>query len=126
MTSLRARRIAFEELRLLPNGFIGVGYTIVPNGVFAPAGLDLFAHPVRLIKVNNSTNINIIISYDGVHDHDYVQAGGAYVYDYGTNRAEPAESLEQPESQGIWVKQASAAIATVGEIAVTVIYATAS
>jgi hypothetical protein len=114
MAHLSARRIAFENLRQLAFGGIGVNYAIIG----AP-----FSNPVRMLKVVNDTNTALRISYDGVNDQDYISANSAFIYDYGTNKSDYAESLEQPKMEAIYVKQDDITAAIIGKVSVTVIYA---
>jgi hypothetical protein len=108
-----AQRIAYEPLRSLGFASIGAGYTGVGGS---------FANPVRILKVNNATNANLIISFDGVNDMDFIFANSAYVFDYATNAIEPVGQLEQPLGRRFYVKEASGA-PTSGSVYVTVIYA---
>ena len=73
--------VAADALRSLAFGAIGMSYL--------PLGTP-FAHPMRILKFVNVTNADMIISFDGIVDHDYVPAGGFTLYDLTTNRSETA------------------------------------
>jgi hypothetical protein len=108
-----ALRVKFEEVRYLAFGFIGLNY--VATG--AP-----FANPVRMLKVTNLTNADLLISFNGIDDHDVIAARSAFIYDYGSNKIIPAGILEQPAGGIIYVKEYSSP-AISGGVFVTVIYA---
>lgn len=105
-------RVAYEELRTLNSGAFAVGYM----GVGAP-----FTNPIRLLKVTNTSDANLIVSFDGVTDHDFVAANGFYLYDYGSNASGRSGFLEQPAGNRLYVRLEGAA-ATGGDVYVTTIY----
>ena len=105
--------VRFEELRSL-------SFTSI-SGTYAGVGAS-FQNPVRLIKVHNTTDGNLIISYDGIKDHDFVVAGGAYVYDYASNKNVVPGQLDQPVGDRVYVKEESTAV-TSGTVYVIVQYA---
>ena len=113
MASATAQRIKFEELRSLAFGSITGPYV----GVGAP-----FANPVRLLKVTNLTDADLVISFNGITDQDIVSAHGGFVYDYASNKMDPANHLEQPVGDRIYVRVLTT-LPTDGGVFVTVIYA---
>ena len=114
MNSASSARIAFEPLRTIAFGGI--------TNVYAAVG-TAFANPVRLLKITNMTDVDIIVSYNGVTDQDIVIASGFTLYDYCTNQSSVGGLLEQPVGDGVWVKRAGAANPISGNVYVTVIYA---
>jgi len=106
-------RIRYETLRSLAFGGI--------SGAYAPVGTS-FAHPVRILKVTNLTDANLLISFNGIDNMDVVAAQASYVYDYASNKNDMGGSLEQPQGDRLYVKQESTA-ATSGSVYVTIIYA---
>ena len=106
-------RIRYEPLRSLAFGSI--------SGVYAGVGLP-FANPVRILKVTNLTDVPLLVSYNGVDDHDVVAATGFYLYDFASNQSAAAGLLEQPAGDRIYVKEAVGA-PTSGSVYVTVVYA---
>lgn len=106
-------RVRYEPLRSIL--FSGI------SGTYAGVGTP-FANPVRILKVSNLTNQNMIISLNGVDDHDVVAAGGFFLYDYASNKSEAAGLLEQPQGDRIYVKAESTLPAS-GRLYVTVVYA---
>lgn len=109
-------KIRYENLRSIAFGGI--------SGVYAGVGAA-FANPVRLLKITNVTDADIIISFDGVNDKDIVASNTAWIHDYGSNKADTGGALDQSQGERVYVRQASAA-PTVGSVYVTVIYAAAS
>ena len=106
-------RVRYEPLRSL--GFGGI------SGTYAGVGLP-FANPVRILKVTNFTDENILVSLNGIDDHDVVAANGFFLYDYASNKGSMAGLLEQPQGDRIYVKSESAN-PTVGNLYVTIVYA---
>jgi hypothetical protein len=106
-------RIRFEDLRSL--GFAGIG------AIYAGIGLP-FANPVRILKVTNLTDVDLLISFNGISDHDVVATKGFFLYDYATNQSSSAGILEQAVGDRVYVKQITGA-PTLGSVYVTVVYA---
>ena len=113
MNAVSSAIVRFENLRRLGFAALGAGYVAVGTP---------FANPLRLIKVTNTTDANLIISFDGVADKDVVAANSAYVYDYAANKSSQGGYLEQPVGDCVYVKLEAAA-ATLGNVYVTTIYA---
>jgi hypothetical protein len=111
-SSVRAR---YEPLRSIL--FSGI------SGVYAGVGLP-FENPVRILKVTNNTDKNILVSLDGINDHDIVAANGFFLYDYTSNKSNSGGLLEQPQGDRIYVKaEAADNLPTIGTLYVTVVYA---
>lgn len=106
-------RIFYEPLRSLAFGSV--------SGTYAAVGTP-FAYAIREIKVTNLTNANLLISFDGVTNHDVVAATSAYIYDYCSNRADLGGALSQSAGQTLFVKSETSNPSS-GNLYVTVIYA---
>lgn len=76
------------------------------SGSFAAVGLP-FAHPMRLIKIINTCNTDMIISFDGTTNNDYIPAGSFSLYDLCTNDTDFKGWFFRIGTQ-VYVKQASA------------------
>lgn len=105
-------RVRFEDLRSLGWASFGAAYV----GVGAS-----FTNPIRLIKITNTSDANLLISFDGISDHDMIPANGFCIYDYGSNATGRSGYLEQPAGDRLYVKLEGAA-ATSGNIYVTLMY----
>lgn len=116
MASATAQKIRYEVLRSLAFGSIGAGYV----GIGAA-----FANPVRMLMIDNLTDQNVIISFDGINDHTIVAAHSGKVLDYASNKMAPADHLEQAVGERVYVKAVSV-LPTLGSVYVSVIYAAAS
>ena len=108
-------RIRYETLRSL--GFASI------SGTYAAVG-TAFANPVRILKITNTTDAALIISFDGVNNMDIVAAKSAWIHDYCSNKSINGGELDQSVGDRVWVKQVTAP--TVGTVYVTVIYASQS
>jgi len=113
MNLVSSAKARYETLR-------SIAYTGI-SGTYAIVGTP-FENPVRVLKVNNFTDANMIISFNGVDDMDVVAANSAYVLDFCTNKSEKAGLLEQPAGNGLYVKKESASPSK-DNFYVTVIYA---
>jgi len=106
-------KVRYETLRSLAFGSI--------SGSYAAIGAA-FANPIRMLKITNTTDANLTISFDGVNDMDIITANTVEVLDYGSNKADTAGQLDQAVGQKIFVKGSP----TTGTVYVTTIYASAS
>jgi hypothetical protein len=106
-------RIRYEPLRSAAFGaFAGPGYVNVGTSLVNPA---------RIIEISNTTNVNMIYSWDGITDQAFIAAGTAKIVDYGSNKADQAGYSEQPAGDILWMKPEAASPAS-GNIYFTVIY----
>ena len=107
-------RVRFETLRRLGFASIDlVNYTAVGAA---------FDNPVRILKIANHTNQDLIVSLDGVNDNDIVAGRGYFLYDFSANRASQAGFLELPAGNRVYVR-GDAVLPTTGEVFATVLYA---
>ncbi len=106
-------RLEYEDLRTLAFGSI--------SGTYAAVGAA-FVNPVRMLKITNTTNADLLISFDGTTDKDVVPAYVSQIYDFGTNKGKPDGTLEQRVGDRVYVKQAAGA-ASLGSVYVTVMFA---
>jgi hypothetical protein len=72
--------IRVDGLRSLAAGSISATYAAIGTA---------FTHPVRVLKIINNTNADMIISFDGVNDNDFVPTNGFTLYDGNTNKNLP-------------------------------------
>lgn len=79
-----------------------------------------FQHPMRLVKIVNNTNGDMIISFDGVTDNDFIPAGGFTLYDVTTNREESATYFVFANGTQVFVKRSS--VPTSGSIYMVCLY----
>ncbi len=69
-------RIVAEQLRLIPFGDFAVG--------FVPVG-SVFTHPIRILSIKNTTNVSVVISYDGSTIQEYLPSASGIVFDFTAN-----------------------------------------
>lgn len=69
--------VRVDGLRSLPAASI--------SGTYQPVGSS-FGFGMRLIKMINTCNADITVSFDGVNDNDYIPSGGFALYDLTTNK----------------------------------------
>lgn len=74
----RAVRLLPEELRSIAFGSI--------SGAYAAIGTSLL-HASRILSIKNTTDADMIISYDGVHDQEVVPATSGIILDFSANQA---------------------------------------
>lgn len=108
-----SQRVAYEPLRSLDYVDISADYAAVGTP---------FANPVRSLLVDNGTDANMIVSFDGTTDHMFVAANSGRVLDYCSNRNSMGGNLEQSAGVQVYVRQESASPSS-GIFYATVIYA---
>ena len=110
-----------QAIRVLPIPLQTVAFGSI-TGSYTAIGAAMTA-PIRISKIQNSTDQDVIISWDGINDHDAVVAGSGMVLDITTNK-----SLPQGAFIGIgtifYVKYASAP--SEGNIYLSAFYAVAN
>lgn len=84
-----------DELRSLAFGSIGASYTAIGSE---------FDHPMRIIKIQNLTDANLIFSFDGVLDHLILPPNGFDLYDVSANKIVDGGFYVSANTQ-IYVKQ---------------------
>jgi hypothetical protein len=73
----QGRRLVFDEIRSLSDGAIAANYSAIGSA------LD---HIVRLIKIDNLTDANLLFSLDGSTDHFVLHASSSMILDIGSNK----------------------------------------
>ena len=87
---------------------------------YMPIGSALLFPSVQLI-IQNWSDINVLLSWDGVHDHFALASGCAWDSDNATNKSRES-GLYIPQGQIIYVKQYDSTAATSGAIHLTSFY----
>ena len=113
MSQANSVRVRYDALRsldwtLITANYVGVG----------PA----FVYPIRIMKITNSTDAVLLISFDGLDDKDITPGNTYTIYDYGSNRADTGGLLEVSAGDRFYVK-AEGALPSLGKVYVTIIYA---
>lgn len=103
-------RIVPDTLRSLAFGGIGAAYAAVGS---------VFAHPMRLINIQNLTDAILLFSFDGVNDHVIVPNESGIIYDFCTNRVGMAGAMISNGTQ-IFVKQSG--VPTSGSVYISCFY----
>lgn len=108
----QAVRVKFDTLRSLGFGSFAAGYTQVGTN---------FAHPIRLLVMQNLTDGAATISFDGVTDHMVLPSGGQVVFDFASDTSLIAGMWSLSIGDSVWVKENGAA-PTVGSFYVSGAY----
>jgi hypothetical protein len=106
-----ATRILAETLR-------SIAYTGI-SGAYAPIGTAL-GHPERIIKLYNSTDADMYISFDGVNDNDILPSKGFVLLDVCANKTKD-DGFYLGQDTVVWARQVAGA-PTVGSVYLTVFY----
>jgi hypothetical protein len=53
-----------------------------------------YQYPIRLLKITNKTNADLVISFDGIDAHDIIPMNSYCLYDFGSNMATQTGHLE--------------------------------
>lgn len=96
---------------------LSVAYTSVVTSYHL---IGTLTQPARLIKIVNNTDVDVLISTDGVDNQDYIPASSFALYDLATNRTISGGNLEFPSGTKFYVQGETDA--TKGFVTVTYIY----
>jgi hypothetical protein len=111
MATNLALRAKWEPLRSLAFGSI--------SGTYAGIGTS-FANPVRIMWIQNTTDVMLTFSQDGLVDNFVVQSDSFVLLDVTTNQSIPAGAFYFPEGERIYVKGSP----TMGSVYLSIIYGT--
>jgi hypothetical protein len=107
-------RVKFEPIRSL--GFAAIS-ALTSTAIGSP-----FSNPVRLLKIDNATDVDLLISFNGIDIHTFLASRTGFVFDYASNKISPVGMFEQAQGERVYV-QAVSALPTVNGVYVTVLYA---
>ena len=102
-----------EPLRTIAFGSIG--------GSYAAVGTP-FEHPSHIIHIQNNTDQEILISFDGVDDHEFLAEGSFVLLDISANMTR-SEGFFFPKGMTVYVKEANAG-PSIGNVYVSTYYGT--
>lgn len=105
-----AQRARWETRRSLAFGAI--------SGTYEAIGSSLL-NPCRIIKLINTTDVDIDISTNGIDDHDIVPSGGFTLYDFTANGTEQGGGLFVDQGYTFYAKGTP----TEGSVYLVTIYA---
>jgi hypothetical protein len=108
-----AGRVLFEPIREVVFGDIGADYSQFGTP---------YLNQIRIIRIINTSNADVFISFDGTNDDIIVPSDGFVLYDYGANANFPAGILAQSKNTQVWIKLVSAD-ATSGSVYLETVYA---
>lgn len=113
---INAQKMRWETLRSRASGAITGSYQILGSP---------FAVKPRLIKVVNTTDVDILISDDMTRDVDIAPSNSAFIYDITSNASVSAGVLALSEGDVLYIKHMGVA-ATSGSVYLVSIYASAA
>lgn len=106
-----------NKLEAIPLGIFDAT-TLTAN--YQPIYAGGLPHSLAFLRINNASAVDIIISYDGITDHDYIFAGSTFEL--------PAQMSSQPRNQVMYIPKGYilsvrfAKLAGLGEIYVSGYY----
>jgi hypothetical protein len=103
----------FEDLRSIAFGSILTTYVQV--------GLPT-ENTIRMVCFNNTTNANLIISFNGINDKVFVAANGFKLYDFASNKSNQGGTLDLPQNTAFWVRLETGSTATSGNLYIETCY----
>lgn len=109
-----SRKAIIDTLRTLANGSISAGYAAVGTAM---------THPVRILRLVNNTNGDMLFSTDGTTDMFFVAKTSFVLYDLSSN-GNPQQGFSPfaiAKGTQIYVKQSTAPSS--GSVYVEVVYA---
>lgn len=113
-----ANSIRAEHLPVYSLGFAGVlaGYSPLVNA----AATSAIPFPARLVLVQNYTDADIMVSYNGIDDHYPLKSGGVVIFDYCSDSATNVTGLFIPTNTIFYAKRLAGA-PTSGSVYVSVV-----
>jgi len=105
-------RVQFDTLRSQAFGDTGAAYAIVGS---------VFDHPIRLLVMQNYSDGDFTISFDGINDHMVLSNGAQVVLDFASDASSVAGMWSLASGDGVYIKQLGAA-PTTGSFYVTGAY----
>ena len=106
-------RALFEQIRALADGGV--------SGTYAAVGGPLL-NPCKMLIINNQMNGDLMLSFDGVTDHLYIQAGQAMVLDFSSDKEGPSMKMSLGEGTTVWVREFGLLNPSAGDIFISVVY----
>jgi len=110
MSQSQAIRLVPESVRSLAFGSIAGGYTGVGTAI---------TNPVRILHIQNLTDVVVMFSYDGVNDHFPMATNSFVLLDITANKSRD-HGFYLAEGTRIYVRQEG--VPTSGSVYVTVYY----
>jgi hypothetical protein len=70
---------------------------------YSPLGGPL-PEEARILKIVNVSNQDVTVSWDGVHDHDYIPSDSFTIYDFTTNKSRDTQISVAQKGTQLYVK----------------------
>lgn len=106
------------SVRILPETVRSLAFGSI-SGTYAGLGTAM-SRPIRLIVLQNFTDVSVMISFDGVNDHLPLAALGYIILDITANKTRE-DGFFLAEGQRLYVKQLSGAPGS-GSVYLTTFY----
>ena len=74
------------------------------TSLYAPLNGTGFTHAPFFIRINNASSMAITVSYDGIHDHEFIPAGTIFDLNSQTNSQPNAQIALFPKFTIIYIK----------------------
>lgn len=100
MSNILGIRLKPEVLRSIAFGGI--------SGAYANVGTPL-TEPAVILHLQNDTNADLLISFSGGVDHEFIKAGGFILFDAAANKSHLSETRVFSAQTQVQAKQASGA-----------------
>ena len=112
MASMAIRLLA-EPVRTLNSAAIGPAYMGIGTA---------FDHPIRIIVLQNFTDITLMFSFDGINDHLPLMNNGYMVLDVTGNRTSQSGVFCISEGTRIYVRETGGILPISGDVYVSTFY----
>lgn len=107
-------------IRVLPEPIRSLGFASFSGSSYVGIGAS-FVNPIHSYKINNNTDVDVMISWDGINDHEFVPAHSGFVNDVASNKSINAGTLEVARGTRFYVRDISGA-PTMGAVYISVFY----
>lgn len=83
LSSFQAIEMAIYNTGSLTSSFAGINLA-ASYAIYTGNG---FQYDIKILVIKNTSNVGVTISYDGITQHDFIEAGGHLVLDLQTNHS---------------------------------------
>lgn len=105
-----------NELRQITANTITANWQLIPK---VSGGSGRFNYPICQYEINNNSNSDIYISFDGHTVHKYIPSYGYLSADISANQANKSDDFQEPVNTGFFVKYVDSAPTGVGYVTIS-------
>ena len=116
------RFVTFTQIAAAVGAYIPIGAVSPVPGPSAQNAAPGFTHPIRLLHTEDTTNVPLMYSWDGINDHSALIQNAFLLLDVCSNKSNQGSILEIPQGTIIYVRYIDSA-PTSGYVYLSAFYA---